>query len=335
MSIMHKLTENIKYTLFIPTKIPFHVSLDTSTELEFAIKQSLNSHLRVNNFSLNLFMVKLTTIMLKLGLIELISELIQKFNNRHQEIALLVLMGVSYQNLLPMSLFKGRKYLFIFDAWEQSHKEIVKIVKQFGISGVFVSSKTSASMLSTYKCKSRFYWIPEGINIELYKYRTFNEKSIDVLELGRRYDSYHNEIAETLKKYGFIHKYEIRKAEIVFPSRASFIDGLANTKISICFPSSLTHPERSGSIETMTVRYLQSMASKCLVVGRAPLEMIELFGYNPIVEVDMDKPAEQLIEILRNYEDYIPFIEKNYSNLVNHSWRNRWDMMESIITNSK
>ena len=52
--------------------------------------------------------------------------------------------------------------------------------------------------------------------------------------------------------------------------RDAFIDGLARSRVSICVPSSVTHPERAGDIETMTIRYLQSMVSKCVVLGRAP-----------------------------------------------------------------
>ena len=139
-------------------------------------------------------------------------------------------------------------------------------------------------------------------------------------------------ISPVLEKAGKTYLYEKEKGGIVFPSREEFVAGLARSKISICFPSSMTHPDRAGDVETMTTRYLQSMISKCLVLGHAPAEMVELFGYNPVVEMDMADPAGQIVEMLRDYASYLPFIEKNFS-LVSedHTWAKRWDRMAQVL----
>ena len=108
---------------------------------------------------------------------------------------------------------------------------------------------------------------------------------------------------------------------------------MSRTKISICFPTSLTHPQRAGNIETMTNRYLQSMASKCLVLGKAPDEMIRLFGYNPVVDADFNHPVQQIKDILDNFGQYTELIEKNYRNVVmNHAWINRWEKISEILS---
>jgi len=75
------------------------------------------------------------------------------------------------------------------------------------------------------------------------------------------------------------------------------------------------------------------MASKCLVLGKAPEEMIQLFGYNPVVEVNMENPAEQSIEILENYENYNELIEMNYKTVVEYqTWAKRWDQISTILS---
>jgi hypothetical protein len=71
--------------------------------------------------------------------------------------------------------------------------------------------------------------------------------------------------------------------------------GLANSKISICVPSDITHPERTGNISTITNRYLQSMASKCLILGKLPHDMLHLFDYNHIIEIDEENPVLQIV----------------------------------------
>ena len=78
---------------------------------------------------------------------------------------------------------------------------------------------------------------------------------------------------------------------VLFSSRhpdelKDLVAGLANSRVSICFPQSITNPERCGKVETVTLRYFESMASKCLIVGKCPLELRDLFGYNPVIEVD-------------------------------------------------
>ena len=151
------------------------------------------------------------------------------------------------------------------------------------------------------------------------------------MQIGRKYDNYHDLIVDKFQRLNRIYLYEKKKGELIFPTRESFINGLAASKISICFPSNITHPDRAKGIETMTIRYLQSIASKCLIVGKAPEEMIKLFGYNPVIEADLLNPFGQLEEILNNYEDYIPLIEKNYSNILNHLWSNRWEDIQKVI----
>ena len=88
--------------------------------------------------------------------------------------------------------------------------------------------------------------------------------------------------------------------------------GLANSKISIFVPSDITHPNVTGSISTITNRFLQSMASRCLIVGKVPHDMLYLFDYNPIIEIDEENPVAQIEAILANFDTYIPLIEKNY-----------------------
>jgi hypothetical protein len=176
------------------------------------------------------------------------------------------------------------------------------------------------------------HWIPEGIDPDQYKHVPYDQKYIDLLALGRRYDLYHEKIIDYFRGKETQYLYEKIKGEIIFPTRNEFIEGLAHTKISVCVPSNITHPERSGNIETMTIRYLQSMVSKCLVLGHAPAEMVELFGYNPVIEIDMQEPVNQIGSILNNFEEYIPLIEKNYQTVIqHHTWLHRWNQIKNIF----
>ena len=246
-----------------------------------------------------------------------------------------VMMGLDEAKYKPYGFTSNHcRSIFLFDAWEKDYRQIVDFVKKYKIDFVFVTASQSAENLNNLLGRKKVYWVPEGIKIDEYRFKDNKDKSIDILAIGRKYDMYHDSIKNKLEKAGRKYRYEKIKGEIIFPTREEFIAGLADTKISVCVPSSITHPERAGNIETMTIRYLQSMVSKCLVVGHAPTEMIDLFGYNPVIEIDYSRPAEQLKEILDNYESYIPLIEKNYKNVIeNHTWEHRWNHVKDIFKN--
>ena len=244
---------------------------------------------------------------------------------------LIVLMGPRFPKCFPHVFGSGLKAIYLFDAWPKYFNYILRFVNDFDINYLFVSSKQAAESLNKLIGKNNVFWVPEGVKPGDYKFLPAANRNIDVLTFGRNFDNFHQQIVEklALKKVNYMFSSGNEK---LFPDKKSFTDGLSGAKISVCFPTTVTHPERAGGVETMTNRFLQSMASKCLVLGKAPKEMIQLFGYNPVVEVDMENPAEQIIEILENYENYSELIEKNYKTVVeNQTWVNRWEQILTIL----
>lgn len=244
-----------------------------------------------------------------------------------------IMMNIDYFKLFPYIICSSKsRNVFMFDAWPNTHQQISDFISDYKIDRLFVSSYQAANTLNKQINRNNVYWIPEGINPAEYEYLSFEEKDIDILSIGRKYDLYHEKIRSYFDSSDKVYLYEKEKGQIIFPDRKDFIRGLARSKISICIPSNITHPDRAGDIETMTIRYLQSIVSKCLIVGYAPKEMIDLFGYNPVIEIDLDNPVDQLNKILDNYSEYIPLIEKNYECVINnHTWAHRWDLIKNIL----
>lgn len=300
-----------------------HVSIDSIREFEIEIlKSGKVSKVMSYQIVFSRFVYYLWRVLRKIKLHSLIKILCYKRAMGMSQFILL--MGTNFVECFPHFLNPSNKYIYLFDAWPADHAIIKEFVSDFNIKCIFISSSQAAKILNK-KYKVNTCWIPEGIDHALYKYRNYNDREIDVLAFGRKFDNYHNHICNTLHKENKKYLYEKNRGEIIFPTRKDFINGLANTKISICFPGNQTHPFRSGGIETMTIRYLQSMASKCLIVGHAPEEMIELFGYNPVIEVDFNDPAKQILEILKNYYKYYDLIERNYNIVIqNHTLEKRW-----------
>jgi glycosyltransferase involved in cell wall biosynthesis len=248
---------------------------------------------------------------------------------------LTICMGIwELWKCLPFFLFAKKKYIYLFDAWLKYHNMLESIIKILDIDIIFFSSQQAQEIFNQKNLKTRCIWIPEGVDINQYYYEDYDNKNIDVLCFGRKWEWYHNKIQQTLLQAKKSYLFETSWGNLIFKNVADFRHGLARTKISICIPKNITHPSIAGIISTMTNRYLQSFASKCLIVGIMPDEMKKIFDYNPIIEIDKKNPATQLISILCNYEKYIPLIEKNYTTVSqHHTWKNRVDDIISHIDN--
>lgn len=243
-----------------------------------------------------------------------------------------IIVGKEFQKCLLPFLYNADNSLYIFDAWPTYQDRIENFIRATRVKNIFFSSRCATEIFSAKKLDCRIAWVPEGITVSDYRSIGYRQKDIGVLAFGRRYDAYHEKIVGRLEEQRVTYLYEKIKKEIVFPTRKEFIDGLARTKISICVPSSISHPEKAGKISTMTIRYLQSMASKCLIVGYMPDEMRMLFDYMPIVEIDNADPAGQLLDILKDFDSYIPFIEKNYAYIrEHHTWERRWQAIRAML----
>lgn len=247
-----------------------------------------------------------------------------------------VVIGYQKEKFFPFFYFKADlKVLWMYDAWEPLFDEIEKTIRAYKINLVFTASKQSADYFNTLNIPNfQSHWIPEGIDVDQYQFIPYQERTTDVLQLGRKWNEYHEKI-KTIEK-DIVYQYEKKAGEIIFPTREDFLFGLANSKISICVPSDITHPERTGKISTITNRYLQSMASKCLLLGKIPHDMVHLFDYSPIIEIDDNNPVAQIKAILSNFDTYIPLIEKNYETIKSfHNWGNRVTQIENFIRNFK
>ncbi|MGI8820706.1 MAG: hypothetical protein ACR2ID_07565 [Chthoniobacterales bacterium] len=156
------------------------------------------------------------------------------------------------------------------------------------------------------------HWVPEAIEASDYENRPWASRSIDVLAFGRSHPTHHEALKSGCEARG------LRYVSDRFPSAAEFVTALGSAKVSICFPRSMTHPEIAGGTSTVTLRYLQSMAAKSLIVGASPADAVQMFGYDPVVAVDWQDPVGQLAKIVRESGPYEELIERNYATVTAH-----------------
>ena len=75
------------------------------------------------------------------------------------------------------------------------------------------------------------------------------------------------------------------------------------------------------------------MLSGCLILGRAPKELIDFIGYNPVIDIKWDNPEKQIVSILNNIKEYQPLVNKNYETARNlASWDLRTRQIKKILS---
>lgn len=205
------------------------------------------------------------------------------------------------------------RVLWVWDAWEPKLEGIAALAREAKLDLLLVSSLQSSEILgSMLRETCDVHWVPEAINISEYRAKPWTERTIDVLAFGRSLPRY-KEAIRGLRAKGLNCVLDQR-----FPTREEFISALADAKISICFPRTVTDPDVAGCISTVTHRYLQSMAAKCLIVGETPIEAEKMFGYDPVVAVDWRDPVGQLLQIISHPEPFTSLIEKNFAAVSSH-----------------
>lgn len=226
------------------------------------------------------------------------------------------LMGRMEWRLFPMC-YIGRTVVYCYDCWEPEYDWWESFFCRHRFELIFFSARDSAEHFTRRLPSARCIWLPEATDPSGYSSETLlAARALDVIELGRRWSTYHDAIALRLEREERTHLYESRPGDVIYPSRRELVEGLGDARISVLFPSSLTHPSRSGAVTTVTHKYFESMASGCLLVGRSPKELIDIFGYNPVIEASDEEPAEQLVALLNRIDDYQELVDRNYQRLL-------------------
>ena len=279
----------------------------------------------------------------------LLSPMLKKYTMKGAVISL----GLPYHYYLFAKTFpyftlnSSLKVLWTYDVWEPDYKSVENLVRKSEVKLLLLSSYQATQHFKNLKIENcKVHWVPETINPEDYKRKEWSERRINILSFGRSWLNYHEKIVSGCIKNNINYVYQERnettdvavqglKRNLQFPTWSNFVDGLADSQICICFPRTVTHPKLAGNVSTLTIRYLQAMASKCLIVGIAPLEVKLLLSYNPVIEVDWKDPVGQIQEILEHPEDWQELIEKNYDTvcrLFHH--KNAISQIDNLIKNS-
>lgn len=246
--------------------------------------------------------------------------------NAKEEVRIAILGGPSFRRC-PDFILRGTKVAYLYDPtppWV-TQEQVVRFVEDTGISILFVGHPIFRERLQPVLNECRVHFIAEAVDPN--KYSANESKTIDILAFGRKLESYHQSLLQGLPD-GISYHHEW------LDTREDFITAMGAAKMVINFPRSVT--DKTMDVDALTMRYFQSIASKALVLGHCPPILEELFGYNPMVTVDLNDPCGQIKTILSNFSDYQSLIEKNYEMLINHhTYSHRWEQMKAFINSER
>lgn len=227
----------------------------------------------------------------------------------------------------------------LWDVWPLTWERMYSSFELLDVKIVFVTSSQVAEMINQ-RGRQKAYWIPEGINQSLYhKGSRLEMRTIEVMEMGRRKESFHK-VLLSLKSQGIINRIitsNLNKNGTLDDKHVAYSNSMlrslmADSKLMICFPQCDTNPQRAGNIETLTQRYWEGMLSRCLLIGRAPKELIDLIGYNPVIEVGKGNIENQLKNILTNISKYQSIVDKNFETAQKYAdWSHRINMIVKAL----
>lgn len=212
----------------------------------------------------------------------------------------------------------------IWDCWHNQIQDVTCFFKKHKVKTAFFTSSKIAKLFQNKFPDMNIMAITEGVDTSLYvKGKELCNRNIDLLEVGR---DWFNFIKTPL--IGGIKHVKTSNFSRVFKTDAEFTHALSDTKVSINVPRSDVDKANASNIETLTQRYWECMLSRVVMVGRAPKELIDLIGYNPVIEWDSIDAAPTINNILQNISDYQALVDKNYKTAIEKS---SWDIRVSQI----
>ena len=189
----------------------------------------------------------------------------------------------------------------MWDLWPSEVPAFKRFCRRNKVELVFCTQRQTVARLVDECPGVKIVWIPEGVDISRYPMGVaLSKRSIDIFNYGRACP--------------FGKQLESSPHKIILDSKGFDFNKLTSTirdsKITLCYPRCDTSPGQAGGIETLTQRYWECMLSGALPVGRAPQELVDLCGYNPVVDAS-DGLRKTCDNILRNIEEFQPLVNKN------------------------
>lgn len=186
----------------------------------------------------------------------------------------------------------------IWDCWPSYDDALVKWLDKHEVKACIFTCAESSERIKKSLPHVNFLLITEGVETAMYPEGvSLREREIDIYMYGRTPGTLWNQM-KALNGVGAGNNEE-------------FHYWLQHAKVTVALPQCDVFPERTGGQETLTQRFWEGMLSRMVMVGRAPKELTDLIGYNPVIDIDYDHFADQVRDIVAHIDDYQAMVNHN------------------------
>lgn len=217
---------------------------------------------------------------------------------------------------------------FVWDLWPCYYAKMDSWMARFRVKSAIVTSSKYATYVAQRYGLLNVMYCPEAVDTADYAAgKPLTERSIDVLEFGRS----NARVLKTAFPPSVRHVCTRLGGTFVYTNE-QLHEAMGDAKLTIALPRSITQPEVAGDVETLTQRYWENMLSRMVMVGHAPQELVDLVGYNPVVEMGFDHAQEQILDILAHIGDYQELVDKNRATALQHGdWTARMQQVMAFL----
>jgi hypothetical protein len=220
-----------------------------------------------------------------------------------------------------------------YDCWPAQWNRWESLLRRHGVRLAFFSSSEATREFGRRLPDVRCLWVPEAADPDDYDASVrLHQRAIHVVELGRRSEALHRRLAPALRARGLRHDYQAAGDQRLYPGQRALREALAQARVLVCLPKTMTHPEAAGGLETATHRYFQGMASGCVLVGHCPAELRELWGFDPVVPIGTARPEQAVLDVLDGIGNHQELVDRNLRRLREvGTWRHRAEAMLAAL----
>lgn len=208
----------------------------------------------------------------------------------------------------------------IWDCWPQFFDPMCRWLTRHRVRTAILTSSQTAERMRRQFPEMNILFVPEGTDTSRFgEGRPLTERHTGLFEIGSVVRSWYK------KRYPEDYIRLCRLPEDAdLSTNSGFRRVLQDAKVTVVFPRCDTQPEEAGDIETLTQRYWEAMLSRMVMVGRAPKELTDLIGYNPVIDMDTAHPTRQLQDIIAGIDRYQPLVDRNRATAIAlGDWRQR------------
>lgn len=203
---------------------------------------------------------------------------------------------------------------YCFDTWPGRFDQWLGFFRRHRVRTAAFTARLAMQRLLERQPSLQARWFPEACDPDDFDAtRPLRDREIDVLEFGRRLDAAHHALRSALPAHR-VHVFS-RAGEARLRTLDDLRLALTDARVTVVYPRSTTDPQVAGDIETVTLRYFEGMASGCVLAGQAPAELVDLFGFDPVVSASPSEIVDVVNDVAEHPDRYQPAVERNLRRL--------------------